>query len=484
MVAQAVASGVAGRSWEQTLADVKTIFPIASAKGEPTWAASILARLEVFEELVLKRREAYDDEAVSRFIYDVIGTGTMTSESVTAALALAFWAQNPKKAAEIAANMGGDTDTIGCMAAAICGAHCGIGGIAAETVEFWKNERPPFRRTGSGRHEDSCSLHALRTKATAMRSIIELIDALDVRKRILIIGSAFVDVIVHVPRLPLSGEDVEGSSRQQVVGGCAYNAADAVAKLGIDFDALIPVGEGMIADRVRETFHARGFTVREFRGIGDNGWCLSFVEPDGERTFVSMSGVEKCFKPEWLDEIDLQCADLIYLSGYQADARNAGFIEALLAEKRPDAQILFDPGPCSGSIPEEMFSAILSANTILKVNAQEAKTLAPSATPREAAAALSLLTAQSVIVTDGARGAYAAQASKVSHLQGFPVHVVDTIGSGDAHAGGVLAGLASGFTLAEAVLLGNAVASWVTAQEGAATAPQAAELRARHLLDI
>lgn len=210
-----------------------------------------------------------------------------------------------------------------------------------------------------------------------MRSIIELIDALDVRKRILIIGSAFVDVIVHVPRLPLSGEDVEGSSRQQVVGGCAYNAADAVAKLGIDFDALIPVGEGMIADRVRETFRARGFTVREFRGIGDNGWCLSFVEPDGERTFVSMSGVEKCFKPEWLDEIDLQCADLIYLSGYQADARNAGFIEALLAEKRPDAQILFDPGPCSGSIPEEMFSAILSANTILKVNAQEAKTLAP-----------------------------------------------------------------------------------------------------------
>ena len=129
-------SGVAGRSWEQTLADVKTIFPIASAKGEPTWAASILARLEVFEELVLKRREAYDDEAVSRFIHDVIGTGTMTSESVTAALALAFWAQNPKKAAEIAANMGGDTDTIGCMAAAICGAHCGIGGIAAETVEF------------------------------------------------------------------------------------------------------------------------------------------------------------------------------------------------------------------------------------------------------------------------------------------------------------------------------------------------------------
>ena len=32
--------------------------------------------------------------------------------------------------------MGGDTDTIGCMAAAICGAHTGLKGIAPETVEY------------------------------------------------------------------------------------------------------------------------------------------------------------------------------------------------------------------------------------------------------------------------------------------------------------------------------------------------------------
>ncbi len=25
---------------------------------------------------------------------------------------------------------------------------------------------------------------------------------------------------------------------------------------------------------------------------GDNGWCLALVEPDGERTFMSFSGVE------------------------------------------------------------------------------------------------------------------------------------------------------------------------------------------------
>ena len=50
-----------------------------------------------------------------------------------------------------------------------------------------------------------------------MRGITELLDSLTPEKRLLIIGSAFVDVIVHVPRLPLSGEDVEGTSRQQLV---------------------------------------------------------------------------------------------------------------------------------------------------------------------------------------------------------------------------------------------------------------------------
>ena len=41
----------------------------------------------------------------------------------------------------------------------------------------------------------------------------------------------------------------------------------------------------------------------------------------------------------------------------------------------------------------------------------------------------------------------------------FPATVVDTIGAGDSHAGGTLAGLAAGWSLADAILLGNAVAS-------------------------
>lgn len=313
-----------------------------------------------------------------------------------------------------------------------------------------------------------------------MRSIRELLNELTPEKRLLIIGSAFVDVIIHVPRLPKSGEDVEGSNRQQMVGGCAFNAADAVAKLGLPFETLIPVGEGMIADRVRESFRMRGMTLREYPDLGDNGWCLSFVEPDGERTFVSMSGIEKCFRPEWLDPVEPERQELLYLSGYQADRRNEDFIAALLARKSPAAPLLFDPGPAAGGIPGEMMAAILQANTILKLNADEALKLGGSETPALSAARISRVTLNPVIVTEGAAGALVVRGEAVTRVPGFPTRVADTIGSGDAHAGGTLAGLMSGFTLEEAVLLGNAVASWVTGQEGAATAPDLGALRALH----
>ncbi|WP_443743451.1 PfkB family carbohydrate kinase [Sutterella sp.] len=313
-----------------------------------------------------------------------------------------------------------------------------------------------------------------------MRGICELIDALIAQERLLVVGSAFVDVIVHVPRLPLSGEDVEGSSRQQVVGGCAFNVADVVAKLELPFETLIPIGEGMIAERVRESFRMRAMATREYHDLGDNGWCLSFVEPSGERTFVSMSGIEKCFRPEWLDAVAPEAQDLIYLSGYQTDERNADFIAALLERKRPDARILFDPGPCADRIPQAMKEAVLAANAILKVNASEARVLAPAADVETSARTLSLSTGCPVVVTDGARGALVVEGEEMLRVPGFPVHVVDTIGSGDAHAGGMLAGLMCGFPLPEAVLLGNAVASWVTGEEGGASAPNAARLRARH----
>ncbi len=133
MVAQAVASGLCGRSYDEMLDDICKAFDFAVTLGEPTWAASIKYRLL---NVLDKAKGCTDPDKFSLLVYNLVGTGTMTSESVTAALAIAYYCQDVEKAAFLCANMGGDTDTIGSMACAICGAFNGLSSIKNETISY------------------------------------------------------------------------------------------------------------------------------------------------------------------------------------------------------------------------------------------------------------------------------------------------------------------------------------------------------------
>lgn len=126
MVAQAVASALEGKSFDEIMQDVFAIHDIALKLGTPTYSANSKARLKVALSLLSSCK---NDTEVSQMIYDVIGTGVLSSEAVPAALTVAYYCKNPEKAAIMCANLGGDTDTIGAMAGAICGAYTGIDAI-------------------------------------------------------------------------------------------------------------------------------------------------------------------------------------------------------------------------------------------------------------------------------------------------------------------------------------------------------------------
>ena len=81
-----------------------------------------------------------------------------------------------------------------------------------------------------------------------MRSIRSVLHSLKPQKRVLIIGSAFVDMVINVQEMPRAGADVEGDYRCTTVGGCSFNVADVLYKLDLPFESYMPVGEGRFAD--------------------------------------------------------------------------------------------------------------------------------------------------------------------------------------------------------------------------------------------
>lgn len=133
MIAVGVSSAIVNDDFEQIIQDILDIEPIGYEKGCESFSPRLAERVKI--GLKIAREIHQDDEAFTKKIYDVIGAGVGIIESVPAAVAIAYYAQDPNKACLLCANLGGDTDTIGAMATAICGAYKGCREIKTEYLE-------------------------------------------------------------------------------------------------------------------------------------------------------------------------------------------------------------------------------------------------------------------------------------------------------------------------------------------------------------
>ncbi|KEA50536.1 hypothetical protein DT73_22660 [Mangrovibacter sp. MFB070] len=127
VVAWAVSRAIDGESWQSIADALPGIARYAQEAKPTTFSPSLAARLELALKTV---REANGTESASEQVYQLVGAGTNTIESVPAAIAMVELAgTDPNRCAVLCANLGGDTDTIGAMATAICGALHGVQAI-------------------------------------------------------------------------------------------------------------------------------------------------------------------------------------------------------------------------------------------------------------------------------------------------------------------------------------------------------------------
>lgn len=138
MIAMGVSSAMVNDDFDQVVKDILDIEELGYKRGFDHFTP----RLKERTKLALDFAETYkdDEELFSEKIYDIIGTGVCIIESVPAAVAAAYYTQDPNKASVLCANLGGDTDTIGAMAAAICGAFRGAGAIKQEYIEILQKQ--------------------------------------------------------------------------------------------------------------------------------------------------------------------------------------------------------------------------------------------------------------------------------------------------------------------------------------------------------
>lgn len=283
--------------------------------------------------------------------------------------------------------------------------------------------------------------------------------------QIAFIGSSVVDVIVKLPALPSTSQDVNITSQQLSMGGCAFNASHIAHLLHIPYLLFSPIGTGIYGNYVRKVFHEQQIDIL-LETSEENGCCYCLVEPDGERTFLSYHGAEYTFKEEWFSLLDQYPLEHVYVCGLEIEEESGTYILNYM-EQHPHIQYYFAPGPRFHHITQEKIDRLFLMHPILHLNKEEALHYSKQTTVEQAAKALFKLTQNTVIVTLGKEGTYLYENEVGTLIPTTPVSQVDTIGAGDAHIGAILAYRQLGYSFEKAVHYANIISGCVVSKAGA-----------------
>ncbi len=284
-------------------------------------------------------------------------------------------------------------------------------------------------------------------------------------KKTLIIGSTVVDVIVRIPHLPVTQEDINVISQHQALGGCAYNVSNMLYLEEANYILCSPVGTGIYAEFVERELTKKNIEPFVHLDI-PNGCCYCLVEETGERTFLSHHGAEYLFDRKWMNKIDPTTVDKVYICGIELEETTSNEIVAYL-EENPSFEVFFAPGPRIHHIKKDYLERIFSLHPIVHMNEVEALEFTHCTDIETAARHLYSITNNSIIITLGEKGTLITEKGQLTYVQSVKAHVVDTIGAGDSHAGSILANLQKGLSLENAVRRANLFASAVVSVPGA-----------------
>ncbi len=253
------------------------------------------------------------------------------------------------------------------------------------------------------------------------------------KRKIIVVGSANVDIVAKVPRLPKEGESFRGESLTIVHGGKGANQAVSLARLGADVQLICCVGKDHFGKSMKERFKEEGIPTDTIKETDEtfSGTALIFVDKNGRNSIVVIAGANHELKPaDVIQRENPFITGEIFLT--QLELLPETIETALIQAKKNGLITVVDAGP-----PRKISQYIFPYIDVISPNETETEFLTgrkPKTKKdfRWCSERLLQMGAHSVVLKLGKQGCYYFDGVNEVYVPGYKVPVVDTTAAGDA----------------------------------------------------
>jgi len=287
--------------------------------------------------------------------------------------------------------------------------------------------------------------------------------------RVIVVGSANVDLCLNLPVLPAPGETLGGGVFRQTFGGKGANSAVAAAQAGGSVALIGCVGKDSNGAEMLANLRAKKVEtdfVEEHPSV-PTGVAFIFIDEKAENMIGIAAGANAEIYPARLDLLreELRRADVVIIQN-EVPAETVRHLLALAQDD--NLHVLYNCAPA-----RQIHGRLLAGVEWLVLNESEATAISghnvTDRTEAEKAAQILLeFGVKHVLLTLGADGVcVASHGGAAFHIPAFPVTPVDTVGAGDTFCGALATACGEGISLPEAVRFASAAAALSVTREGA-----------------
>ncbi len=300
-------------------------------------------------------------------------------------------------------------------------------------------------------------------------------------KKILVIGSLNVDMVVSVDHIPVTGETILADNEvEYVAGGKGANQAYAVGRLGGDVTMLGAVGDDSYADMERKSLRSVNVDVSNLLVKNNTVTGIAWipVNAQGNNSIIVLPGANNKLTVEDIQKNEdiIKNSDILIM---QMEIPISSIIEAAKLAKKHGKMVILDPAPVPKVFPEELFQYI----DVIKPNETEFSQILGEQVSDYMAGSEKLRQkgVPIVIVTLGPEGLLInSDETGTKKIPASPAKVVDTTAAGDTFTAAFAIQLAKGKDLLEAVHYANKASSITVSRKGAQSSiPSAEEVDAK-----